>query len=79
MKANLEAKKAEADASVTDWKAKLDIKRLEGRAELAEDYAASALYFACDAVEDASAAIYDAMLARAEAFDVRQRATAAKK
>jgi hypothetical protein len=66
MKAGVEAKKAGADNSVADWKAKLNIQRLEHRAVLAEDYATAVTVIAGGALEEANLAIYDAMIARAD-------------
>lgn len=56
MRADIDAKKAEHDA-----------KRAEGKANLAEDSAAAAIAFAYDAIDNAEAAVLDAVIARADA------------
>ena len=78
MKTGAETKKAEAASAIAEWKAKLDLQRLEHRADHAEEYATATTLFAWGAVQEADAAILDAIVARAD-FDVAKgRAVAAK-
>ena len=71
MKVGLEAKKTGAEATIAEWKAKLDLHRLEGRAEHAEEYATATTLFAWGAAQEASAAILEAIVARADAEEAK--------
>jgi hypothetical protein len=75
MKVRAEAKKLETDAVVAEWKAKGELERLELRAEVAEQYASAALVVAVGAIEEAQAAILDAIAARQDAEDAKQGQT----
>jgi hypothetical protein len=75
MKVRAEAKKAETDATVAEWKARRELKRLERRADDAEQYANAALVVAVGAIEEAHAAILDAITARQDAEDATQGET----
>ena len=70
----IETKVAETEADLEDWKTKRDIHKLEKRAEHAEDYAASAIYIAAAAVDEAEYAILDAVGARMLAEDAAAEA-----
>jgi hypothetical protein len=72
MKANVEAKKASADAAVAEWKARRDLDHLEHRADRAEDYANAAVVVAWGAFQEATAAILDAIAARADADEAKE-------
>jgi hypothetical protein len=77
MKANVDAKKSSAAAAVAEWKAKRNIERLEHRADIAEDYATAAVDVAWGSFQEATAAILDAIVARADAEEAKvNRATA---
>jgi len=54
-------------AEVARWRAKGDLERLECRAQRAEDYASAAVLFALGSIEEASAAMLEAMVARLDA------------
>jgi hypothetical protein len=75
MKAHAEAKKAESDATVAEWKAGRELQRLERRADDAEQHASAALVVAVGAIEEAHAAILDAIAARRDAEEVKHGAT----
>ena len=75
MKVHAEAKKAETDAAVTEWKSRRELKRLERRADDAERHAVVALVVAAGAIEEADAAIVDAVAARRDAEDAKQGET----
>jgi hypothetical protein len=71
MKANVEAKRSSADAAVAEWKAKRNLERLEHRADIAENYATAAVDVAWGSFQVATAAILDAIVARADAEDAK--------
>ena len=50
VKADIEEKKAQTDQQIAEWKYKKNVKKLERRAQLAEDDAAWAAYVAMDAI-----------------------------
>lgn len=60
----------DAQATVTDWKAKFDNKMLHARADRAERYADAALVVALSGVDEAEKAMLSAGLARKDAEDV---------
>jgi hypothetical protein len=76
MKASLDAKKAEADTTVAEWKARREVERLKHRADRAEEYASSVVVVAWGAFQEANAAILDAVVARADADEAKQGAPA---
>jgi hypothetical protein len=78
MKAYADAKKATVETAVSEWKAKRNVERLESRADDVEAYAATAVAFAWGAVGEANAAILDAMVARADADEAKEAATAGR-
>ncbi len=63
----IEDKKAETEAAVAEWKAQHDRKKLEKRAERAEQYADACVEIALSAVVDAEIAILEAAAARKDA------------
>ena len=75
MKVQAEAKKSETDAAVAEWKAGRELERLELRADAAERYANAALVVAVGAIEEAHAAILDAIAARQDAEGAKQGET----
>ncbi len=72
MKERLDAKKAQTDATVAEWKAKRDVQRLERRAEDAEEYASAAFVIAWEAINEADAALLEALAARIDAEEAKQ-------
>ncbi len=78
VKTGAEAKKAEAASAIAEWKTRLDLQRLEHRADHAEEYASATTLFAWGAVQEADAAILDAIVARADFEEAKIRAAVAK-
>jgi predicted nucleic acid-binding Zn-ribbon protein len=70
------AKIREAQERIDEWKAKRETKKLNRRADRAEEYAVAAVVLAAGSIDEAEAAILDAILARADE-DAAQAATAA--
>jgi hypothetical protein len=62
-----EEKEAEVQSSVDEWKASREVKKLEHRAEEAEDYAATSVYLALAMMEEAEAATLTAICDRMDA------------
>ena len=60
----VDRKKAELEMDLDEWIAKREIRKLEKRAEHAEDYAVAAVNVAAAAVEEADYAILDAIASR---------------
>lgn len=75
MKVRADAKKVETDAAVAEWKARRDLERLDRRADDAERHAAAALVVAVGAIEEADAAVLDAMTARRDAEEAKHSMT----
>jgi hypothetical protein len=73
-KAWAEQKVAETKQAVEQWKAKREVKKLAGRADRAEAYAAAAIVIAAATIDEAEAAIFEAVLARREADMAQQPA-----
>ena len=67
LKAWGEQKKAETEATVRDWKARHEARKLDARAERAEAYADAAVAVALATVDEAEEAIFDAVAARMDA------------
>ena len=72
MKARLDQKKAETDAAVAEWKAKPDLQRLEARAKGDADYALAAIDNATASLYEAGAAIADAARSRLDAVKAKR-------
>ena len=70
IKANLEEKKAETVAKVEEWKHGREVKKLEKRAQRAEEYAAEQAWLAMVSVEEAELAMLEAIAARIEADEL---------
>jgi hypothetical protein len=69
---------SETKEAVKDWKAKRETKKLNSRADRAEEYAADSIDYAIAAIDQAEEAILDAVIARCDADDAAQpTATAA--
>jgi hypothetical protein len=60
-------RKAAAGEKIAEWKAKLEVAKLQGRADGAERYAAAAAVVALAAVDEAEQASLEAWLARKDA------------
>ena len=72
IKANIEEKKAETEAKIEEWKHGREVKKLERRAQRAEDYAADRAWLAMLSVEEAEYAMLEAIAARIEADEVAE-------
>ena len=77
LKARAEQKIGQAKDAISQWKAKGELSMLNARAELAERYAADAVYVAVAALSDAEEAIIDAVIARNDAVQAEIPAAAA--
>ena len=67
IKASIEEKKTEANGEIAEWKNQRKTKKLEKRAQRAEEYAVDQLWIAMVAVETADYAAIEAIAARIEA------------
>ena len=70
IKSNIEETKAETEAKIEEWKHGREVKKLEKRAQRAEDYAADRAWLAMVSVEEAELAMLEAIAARIEADEV---------
>jgi uncharacterized protein (DUF342 family) len=76
LKTRVDQKIGQAKDTISQWKAKGELGMLNARAELAEQYAADAVYVAVAALSDAEEAILDAVIARNDAIQAESSATA---
>jgi hypothetical protein len=67
LKTQFEEKELEVKSSVEEWKIDREVKKLEHRAARAEDYAATAIFLAMAAMEEAEAATLSAISTRLDA------------
>ncbi len=67
LQTQFEDKEAEVKSSVDEWKANREVKKLEHRAEKAEDYAATSVYVAMAMMEEAEEATLEAIRNRMDA------------
>ncbi|WP_373546417.1 hypothetical protein [Chamaesiphon sp.] len=67
LKTQFEDKEADVQSSVDEWKANREIKKLEHRAEQAEDYAATSVSVAMAMMEEAEEATLEAICKRMDA------------
>jgi hypothetical protein len=67
LKARAEQKVSETKEAVSEWKAKHETRKLNARADRAEDYAADAVEFAMAGIDEAEEAILEAVVARIDA------------
>jgi hypothetical protein len=67
LKAYAEQKAAETREAVSEWKANREVRKLNARADRAEEYAACALVVAAAGIDEAEEAILNAIVARMEA------------
>ena len=70
IKANMEEMKEETAARVEEWKHQRQVKKLEKRADRAENYAAGRAWLAMLSVAEAEFAMLEAVAARIEADEV---------
>jgi hypothetical protein len=63
----MEEKKAATADKIASWKAQHEVKRLDAYAKLAEDYAAASIGAATSAIDEAEAAVVQAIDARLDA------------
>lgn len=67
LKAQFEEKESEVKSNVEEWKAGRKVKKLEHRADKAEDYADTAIFLAVVTMEEAEEATLAAIAARRDA------------
>jgi hypothetical protein len=67
LQSQFEEKEAELKSTVEEWKANREVKKLEHRADRAEDYAATAIFLAMAMMEEAEAATLEAICTRLDA------------
>ncbi|WP_238178485.1 hypothetical protein [Calothrix sp. 336/3] len=67
LKTQFEEKESEVKSHVEEWKATRKVKKLEHRADKAEDYAATAIFLAMAAMEEAEEATLSAICTRLDA------------
>jgi hypothetical protein len=67
LQSQFEEKEAELKSTVEEWKANQEVKKLEHRADRAEDYAATAIFLAMAMMEEAEAATLEAICTRLDA------------
>lgn len=76
LKTQFEEKESEVKSNVEGWKANREVKKLEHRADKAEDYATTAILFAMATMEEAEEATLKAICTR---FDATTAAEATEK
>ena len=67
LKTQFEEKESEVKSHVEEWKASRKVKKLEHRADKAEDYAGTAIFLAMAAMEEAEEATLSAICTRLDA------------
>ncbi len=67
LKAQFEEKESEVKSNIEEWKANREVKKLEHRADKAEDYANTAIFLAMATMEEAEKATLEAIAARLDA------------
>jgi hypothetical protein len=70
LKTQFEEKESEVKANVEQWKTDRELKKLEHRADEAEEYAATVTFLAIAMVEEAEEATLSAIAARIDAENV---------
>lgn len=63
----VDQKKAQAKATVDQWKADHEARKLANRADRAEEYAAAAILVAVASIDEAEQAVFEAITARLDA------------
>jgi hypothetical protein len=74
MKASTEARRAETEATIEEWKRNRDVEKLENRADNLEEYADASMTVLNIAQEGARQASLDAIEARRQADEVKKGA-----
>jgi hypothetical protein len=69
----VEARKAETQTKIAEWKSKRETNKLQNRADRAEQYAAATIVVAAAAVDEAERASVEAWLARQDADSVQAK------
>ena len=69
LKTQFEEKESEMKSNVEEWKASREVKKLEHRADKAEDYATTAILFAMAMMEEAEEATLKAICTRLDAIN----------
>jgi hypothetical protein len=67
LKARADQKVAESMEAINEWKAKREVRKLNARAERAEEYAGAAMVLALVSIDEAEQAILEAVAARMDA------------
>jgi tellurite resistance protein/predicted transcriptional regulator len=67
LKTQFEEKESEVESNIEEWRASREVKKLEHRADKAEDYAATAILLAMAMMEEAEKATLEAIAARLDA------------
>ncbi|XZN92207.1 MAG: hypothetical protein ACM65M_04965 [Microcoleus sp.] len=67
LKTQFDEKESEVKSNVEEWKASREVKKLEHRADKAEDYATTAILFAMATLEEAQEATLKAICTRLDA------------
>jgi predicted butyrate kinase (DUF1464 family) len=67
LKTQFEEKESELESNIEEWKAGQEVKKLEHRADKAEDYAATTTFLAMAMMEEAEKATLEAIAARLDA------------
>jgi vacuolar-type H+-ATPase subunit I/STV1 len=75
-KTQFEEKESEVKLNVEEWRERREVKKLEHRADKAEEYAASAIFLAMAMMEEAEAATLSALAARIDAKAALENAIA---
>jgi len=70
LQADLDEKKSETETKIEEWKQQRNVKKLEKRAQRAENYAVKRAWLALLAVEEAEYSALEALSARIEADEV---------
>jgi hypothetical protein len=77
MKASMEARRDETEATIEEWKRKREVNKLERRAQNLEDYADAAMTVLAIAQEEARQACLEAIVARRVADEAKATGTTA--
>lgn len=72
LKTQFEEKESEVKSHVEEWKTTRKVKKLEHRADKAEDYAATSIFLAIAAMEEAEEATLSAICSRLDAESAKK-------
>ncbi len=67
----VELKRTETKEAINEWKVKREARKLDARAERAEAYAEAAMFLALNSIDEAEAAVLDAVAARLDADEAK--------